>query len=75
MITKQQINNYSEILILAAKEQGFNTAKEINDNFEALMLYILSLESSFLKKMLLKANDKQIMDLLALRAYKKLKIK
>lgn len=70
-----QINNYSEILIFVAKEQGFNTAKEIENNFEALMLYVLSLESSFLNKMLLKANDKETMNLMALKTYKTIKTK
>lgn len=70
-----QINNYSEILIFAAKEQGFNTAKEIEDNFESLILYVLSLESSFLNNMLLKANDKEIMNLMALKSYKTIKTK
>ena len=64
-----QINNYSEMLIFAAKEQGFNSAKQIEENFEALMLYVLSLESSFLEKMLLKANDKEIMNFMALKTY------
>ena len=67
-----QINNYSEALIFVAKEQGFNTAKEIEDNFEVLLLYALSLESSFLKKMILKANEKETMNLVTLKIYKTL---
>ena len=71
-MTTTQINNYSEVLILAAKEQGFNSAKEIEENFEVLMIYVLSLEYSFLKKMILKANDKENMNLFALKTYKEL---
>ena len=68
-----QISNYSELIIFAAKEQGFNTFKEIEENFEPLLLYVLSLEQDFLKKILLQANDKKTMEQLALYFYQKLK--
>ena len=63
------IEKYTDAIILAAKEQGFTTTEQIEENFEGLFIYVLSLEASFLNKMLLKANDKEIMNIIALKAF------
>ena len=63
------IEKYTDALILAAKEQGFTTAEQIEENFEGLFVYVLSLEASFLNKMLLKVNDKETMNFISLKAF------